>query len=243
MKKIFFLKFNVVLLLFFVSALIPVFAIGFNDEAEFNDFLGIVGVPDGYELDCECGKIDGGVCYHKVTDKYCLYRNAATNEQFIVGLECARNKFNLPDDVYIPDKNGINANYSFSYGSKIQNACDFGAVKAFKYFFNRERWGVEIDDGFVSYSINLKGLYKDLGINCEEEDLKIAENIFRPCFKVIYMENGYYTPTFSCNENAKNSEKFLWEIYIAYEQFCRKHKINNIYGYNNIRFDNDLIGR
>ena len=165
-----------------------------------------------------------------------MYIDKTTNEQFIVGLDCAKNKFQLPSSVYIPDRNGINFNANFLYGSPVQEANEFAAVKALKYFFNLHNWE-KSSDGFT---INLENLYQELGIDCEEKHLNIFE-VDDLRFKVRYLDKDFFIPTFSVCKETKASERFIVKVYSAYDKFYKCQSINNIFGYHNIRFDNNNL--
>lgn len=238
MKKNYLSKFSVVLslFLFFAVSAMAMFPTEKNSSTEFNSFLGVVRVPQGYEIECECGKFDGKFCHKKLNNKYCMYINKATNEQFIVDLECAKSKFNLSEkDVYIVDC-GINTNFNFSFDGKTEIINELPCVKALKYFFNKNNW-TKNECGFT---INLENLYGILGINSDEKNLNIIETAGTSRFKIDYLNKDLFTPSFSVSEENEGDEKFIVEVYVAYENFCRIHSVNNIYQYHNIRFDNNL---
>lgn len=239
MKKNYLSKFGVVLslFLFFMSSAMAMLPSGKKDpNIEFNSFLGVVRIPEGYETECECGKLDGSFCHKKLNYKYCMYINKLTNEQFIVDLECAKSKFDLSGkDVCIVDC-GINTNFSASFDFKTENITKFPCIKVLKYFFNKNNWA-KTDYGFA---INLENLYKILGLNCDEKNLNIIETAGTSRFKIDYLNKDFFAPSFSVSEENEGDEKFIVEVYVAYDNFCRLNGIENIYQYHNIRFDNNL---
>ena len=241
MKKNYLSKFGVVLSLFLLfmasaMAMLPSGKKNSNPNIEFNSFLGAVRVPKGYEAECECGRLDGSFCHKKLNCKHCMYINKITNEQFIIDLDCAKSKFGLSGkDVSIVDC-GINTNFDFSFDGKTEIINEFPCVKALKYFFNKNNWA-KTEYGFT---INLENLYKILGLNCDEKNLNIIETAGTSRFKIDYLNKDLFTPSFSVSEENEGDEKFIVEVYVAYENFCQIHSVKNIYQYHNIRFDNNL---
>ncbi|MBR0423628.1 MAG: hypothetical protein IJJ04_03245 [Clostridia bacterium] len=232
MRKYFFLKFGVVLLLFFGVAFVAVHGIKSNENFEFNSFLGIVGIPKGHEVECECGKINGQPCHNKLTDEYCVYINKITNEQAVVSLECAKNKFEFSENTDSLNRIGV----GFWYNDKIENVDNLNCIKVLNYFFNFQNWEKD-ENGFT---INLENLYRELNIKCDEKNLNIIEKPGTLFFKTIYLDKDFFVPRFSVREGTKDSEKLMVEVYVAYDKFCKCHGIDNIYGYNNVKFDNNL---
>ena len=56
----------------------------------------------------------------------------------------------------------------------------------------------------------------------------------------MYLNKDLFAPSFSVSKENEGDEKFIVEVYVAYDNFCRLHSVNNIYQYHNIRFDNNL---
>ncbi len=197
---------------------IPIYANNFGrlkEGVKLNLVAGGFVIPpfSNFTLKCECDQIGGNCCHKTINplpwprnpnacdERYCLYLNVDTRQQFIVSQECAEANFNYQ---------------SGSLDCKVvverlkQPVEDLAkSLKVFKYFFNPCNWRRSKFSDCSFDCINFDTLYEDIVIPSEKkrsskliykndrEDLMSsmikAYSAFCKCNEVAPLCGGIYT--------------------------------------------------